>query len=386
MFLHTSRGRLTDKDLGRFPGQTLFDRIARAACHAGCLPRKELYEAWEVARRVRRLFRGGRIVDLGGGHGLLAGALLLLDDSSPNAIVVDPALPPSCEKLHGTLVAAWPRLAGRVAFVTGAARGIGRAIALALADAGADVAVADLHPAPFRGEPWYRLRERRSGPDEDTPTVRAVAALGRRSLEIAVDVADPDAVLAAAALCHDELGPVDILVNNAGIVNNIASLATMTPESWAHEVQVNLNGMFHTVRAFVPAMAERGWGRVVNISSVAAVQPGLGQPAYTASKAGVIGLTRAVAQEFGPGGVTANAILPGLIATPLVRSMPEHLRAAAIAQVPVHRLGEPADIAALAVFLASPAASFVTGVEIPCDGGLLHAPLGGLATAPPARG
>ena len=119
MFSHASRGRLTDKDLGRFPGQTLFDRVARAACQAGCLPRKELYEAWEVARRVRRLFRGGRVIDLGGGHGMLAGLLLLLDDSSPNAVVVDPALPPSCEKLHETLIAVWPRLAGRVAFVAG---------------------------------------------------------------------------------------------------------------------------------------------------------------------------------------------------------------------------------------------------------------------------
>lgn len=118
MFSPSSKARLTDRDLGRFPGTTLFDRAARAACHAGCLPRKELYEAWEVARRVRRLFRGGRIVDLGGGHGMLAHLLLLLDDSSPRALVVDAALPPSSAKLHEALAAAWPRLAGRVALVT----------------------------------------------------------------------------------------------------------------------------------------------------------------------------------------------------------------------------------------------------------------------------
>jgi hypothetical protein len=94
-YSHSSRGRLTDKDIGRFPGETLFDRIARAVCQAGCLPRKELYEAWEVARRVRRLFRGGRVVDLGGGHGLLAQVMLVLDDSSPAALVVDKALPAS---------------------------------------------------------------------------------------------------------------------------------------------------------------------------------------------------------------------------------------------------------------------------------------------------
>ena len=115
-----SRARLTDRDLDRFPGATLFDRIARAVCHAGCLPRKELYEAWEMGRRVRRLFRGGRVVDLGAGHGLLAQVLLLLDDTSPSAVVVDRALPPSRVTLHDALVQAWPRLAGRVEFVPGA--------------------------------------------------------------------------------------------------------------------------------------------------------------------------------------------------------------------------------------------------------------------------
>jgi len=117
MFSPSSRARLTDRDLDRFPGNTLFHRLARATCHAGCLPRKELYEAWEMARRVRRLFRGGRVVDLGGGHGLLAQAMLLLDDSSPSALVVDKTLPPSSTKLHAALVQAWPRLTGRVEFV-----------------------------------------------------------------------------------------------------------------------------------------------------------------------------------------------------------------------------------------------------------------------------
>jgi hypothetical protein len=117
MFDPSSRGRLTDKDLGRFPSDRLFDRIGRAVSTAGCLPRKELYEAWEVARRVRRLLRGGRVVDLGGGHGLLAQILLLLDDSSPEAVVIDKALPPSSAKVHAAIVKAWPRLAGRVTFL-----------------------------------------------------------------------------------------------------------------------------------------------------------------------------------------------------------------------------------------------------------------------------
>ena len=118
-FSHASRGRLTAYDLDRFPTGSLFDCIARAVCSAGCLPRKELYEAWEVARRTRRVFRGGRVIDLGAGHGLLAHIMLLLDDSSPVALAVDAALPKSASIIHEALVAAWPRLAGRVSFVTG---------------------------------------------------------------------------------------------------------------------------------------------------------------------------------------------------------------------------------------------------------------------------
>ena len=116
-FSASSRGRLTDRDLGRFPDDTLFDRLARAVCHAGCLPRKELYEAWETARRVRRLFRGGRVVDMCGGHGLLAHIMLLLDDSSPRAVVIDKTVPPSSKKISGPLVGEWPRLAGRITFL-----------------------------------------------------------------------------------------------------------------------------------------------------------------------------------------------------------------------------------------------------------------------------
>lgn len=123
MFSPASRARLTHHDVERFPDDTLFDRLARTVCQAGCLPRKELYEAWEMARRVRRLFRGGRVVDLGGGHGLLAQVMLLLDDSSPEAVVVDKTLPPSSAKLHEVLAAAWPRLSGRIAFVAGTIEG-----------------------------------------------------------------------------------------------------------------------------------------------------------------------------------------------------------------------------------------------------------------------
>ena len=123
-FSPSSKGRLTERDAARFPDDTLFHRVARAVCHAGCLPRKELYEAWEVARKVRRLFRGGRVIDLGAGHGLLAQIMLLLDDTSPSALVVDKTLPPSSARVHEVLVEAWPRLSSRVTFVVSELDGV----------------------------------------------------------------------------------------------------------------------------------------------------------------------------------------------------------------------------------------------------------------------
>ena len=117
MFSTSSKARLTHREAARFPSNTLFDRLGRAVCQAGCLPRKELYEAWEVARRARRRFRGGRVIDFAGGHGLLAHVMLLLDDSSPEGLVVDTTIPLSHRKLHDALVAAWPRLAGRVRYL-----------------------------------------------------------------------------------------------------------------------------------------------------------------------------------------------------------------------------------------------------------------------------
>jgi hypothetical protein len=124
-FSPSSKTRLTRHDLGRFAGATMFDRLGRAVCEAGCLPRKELYEAWEVARRTRRRFRGGRVVDLAGGHGLLAHVMLLLDDTSEAALVVDESPPPSAARLHEALVAEWPRLADRVTFAAARVESIG---------------------------------------------------------------------------------------------------------------------------------------------------------------------------------------------------------------------------------------------------------------------
>lgn len=270
-------------------------------------------------------------------------------------------------------------LADKVAFVTGSARGIGRGIALALAGAGAKIAIADLHPAPFQGERYYRLRERWSGDDEAESTETRVRALGVDALTLTVDVADRASVEAAVGQCNTELGAPDILVNAAGIVNNIATIEQMPLERWEHELAVNLTGAFNCIQTIVPPMSTAGWGRVINIASIAAERPGLGQPGYSASKAGLVGLTRSVAQEFGPAGITCNAILPGLIATPLVKSMPAHLRDSIVASTPVARVGTPEDIGALAAFLCSPDASFVSAAAIPCDGGYSNAPVRGLS-------
>jgi len=262
-------------------------------------------------------------------------------------------------------------LQGKVALVTGAARGIGRAIALALAEAGADVAIADIHLAKYQGEQYYRLKERWSTDEEDTSTWDVVQQLGRRSIGVECDVSNPQQVKQGFRQVEAELGNIDILVNNAGVVNNLAPLANMALEAWNRELSVNLTGAFQCIQEVIPGITARGWGRIVNISSVAALMGAAAQVAYAASKAGLLGLTKTVAREYGAQGVTCNAVLPGLIATPLVLSMPEDLRATTIRGVPAARLGQPTEVAALVAFLASPVAGYINGVEIPIDGGLL---------------
>jgi NAD(P)-dependent dehydrogenase (short-subunit alcohol dehydrogenase family) len=145
----------------------------------------------------------------------------------------------------------------------------------------------------------------------------------------------------------------------------------MTPQAWSHELGVNLTGAFHCIQAVAPSCAARGFGRIVNIASVAALRPPAGQPAYAVSKAGLVALTATSAITYGPFGITANAVLPGMIATPLVLSMPAELREAFVTRVPAGRLGRPEEIGALVAFLASDAAAYINGASIPCDGGWL---------------
>lgn len=241
-------------------------------------------------------------------------------------------------------------LTNRIALVSGAARGIGRAIALRLARDGADVGLIDLSPA---------IEE----------TAQLVRALGRRAAVAQADIADAAQVRTAVARIAQELGHIDLLVNNAGIVNNIATVEKMTDDAWEKEIGVNLTGAFNLVRATVGAMAESGYGRIVNISSVAARGGLARQVGYSATKAGLLGLTHTVALEYARKGVTCNAVLPGMVETENVKAMPAEIREAAMAGTPVRRFGEPEEIAALVAFLCGPEAGYITGAEIDISGG-----------------
>lgn len=238
----------------------------------------------------------------------------------------------------------------RIALVSGAARGIGRAIALRLARDGCDVGLVDINPA---------MEE----------TAELVRAAGRKALAVRADISKSADARAAAKQIADALGAIDLLVNNAGIVDNIAGVEKMTDEAWEKEIGVNLTGAFNLVRAVVGPMAARGFGRIVNISSVAA-RGGLSrQVGYSATKAGLLGLTHTVALEYARKGVTCNAVLPGMVETENVKAMPQEIRDEAIARTPVRRFGAPEEIAALVAFLCGDEAGYITGAEIDISGG-----------------
>jgi 2-hydroxycyclohexanecarboxyl-CoA dehydrogenase len=244
-------------------------------------------------------------------------------------------------------------LIGKVAAVTGGASGIGRGICLQLARDGADIAVIDLNCAGAQ------------------QTAQGVEQAGRRAVAVEADVSSADAVAAAFAAVRRQLGRVQILVNDAGICEYTGFLQ-MGETLWDRMIAVHVKGAFHCARTVIPDMQAAGWGRIVNISSVAGINGGgPGLVHYATAKAAIIGFTKSLAREVGPAGITVNAIAPGLIDTPMIRAakVPEAIIQHLAHESPVRRVGVPDDIAAACAYLVSPEASFLTGQVISPNGG-----------------
>jgi len=240
----------------------------------------------------------------------------------------------------------------RTALVTGASRGIGRAIAQALGAGGHRVACG------------YSSDE--AGAKE---TRAAVEQAGGEALPVRADVRDAAAVDAAFTEVEKAWGPVEVLVNNAGATAD-GLVARMTDEQWAMVLSTNLTGAFHTIRRATPKMMRARWGRIVNVSSVSGHTGTPGQANYAAAKAGLLGLSRAVARELAPRGITCNVVAPGPIVTAMTDQMPADWRGAIEATVPLGRFGHPEEVAAVVRFLCSEPAGYVTGALVPVDGGL----------------
>jgi 3-oxoacyl-[acyl-carrier protein] reductase len=240
-------------------------------------------------------------------------------------------------------------LSGRVALVTGSTRGIGRRIAETLAECGARVAVVGRDAA------------------------KAAEVAGQISPDargFACDVADVASVTALIAAVEEAFGSVDILVNNAGLTRDNIMLR-LKDEDWDTVINANLRGAFAATRAATRGMMKRRWGRIINISSVVGLVGNKGQSNYAASKAGLIGLTKAVAKEFASRNILANAIAPGFIQTDMTDAMTPEARAALVGTIPLERLGDPRDVASMVAFLASEHASYITGQVLVVDGGMV---------------
>ena len=243
-------------------------------------------------------------------------------------------------------------LEGKVALVTGAGRGIGREIALALAAAGADVAVNDFA-------------------DEDAclMVVAEIEKTGRRAVCVMGDVGDEDSVALMIDRVEKELGPLGIVVNNAGITRD-GLIAMMSPEDFDAVLRTHLRGTFLVSKAAARKMLRRRDGVIVNISSVVGRRGNAGQVNYAAAKAGIIGLTKSLARELGARNIRVNAVAPGYIDTPMTQALPDEAKKAIVENTPLRTIGAAADVADAVVFLASPQARYVTGVVLPVDGGL----------------
>ncbi len=243
-------------------------------------------------------------------------------------------------------------LANKVAVVTGAGRGIGRAVALAYARMGADVACV-------------------SRTEENSAKAAAeVEALGRRAWAVAVDVSDTAAVNAAAGKILDDAGRVDILVNNAGVTRDNL-LMRMSEEEWDTVIDTNLKGAFNFTKALTRPFIKQRSGRIINIASVIGLIGNAGQSNYAASKAALIGFTKSIAKELATRGITVNAIAPGFIETDMTAALNEKMREGILGNVPLGRFGSPDDIAHAAVFLAMEPSGYITGQVLTVDGGMV---------------
>jgi len=266
-------------------------------------------------------------------------------------------------------------LSGRVAFVTGGSRGLGRADALTLARAGADIVVADLLVESQLSEETDRYGAlatvaRQQGLVHTEETVAEIEAMGRRALAVRCDVTNRDEVDAAVARTVQELGSVDILVNNAGTLDHAAQFDKQSPELWERDLKVNLTGAFNCAQAVWPHLKERGWGRIVNMASVAGTLGGFGQASYSTTKAGLLGLTRTLAMEGGRHGITCNAIVPGVIGTEAFSFGNAAMNERIVNRTVLKRPGEPQEIANAIAFLCSDLASYITGIELNVAGGV----------------
>lgn len=244
-------------------------------------------------------------------------------------------------------------LKGKLAVVTGASRkrGNGRAIALTLAEEGADVACADVEM-------------------EGTESIAAeIKAMGRKAVAVKVDQTDPSQVKAAVATINSKIGPVDILVNNAG-VNSVGLLHKEQKPPWETTIAIDLSGPYYWIKEVLGSMLERKWGRIINISSVAGELGGFGQCAYSAAKGGIISLAKTTALEGARAGVTANAVTLGTIATDMFDSIRPDMQERLANRSALRRVGEPQDVANIVAFLASDRAKFITGANIIVDGGV----------------
>lgn len=244
-------------------------------------------------------------------------------------------------------------LDGKVAIVTGSSRGIGKAIALALAGAGADVLV------NYAG---------RAGAAEEVAS--AIRDMGRRAVTCQADVSDYTQAAALVQTAIDNFGRLDILVNNAGITRDNL-IMRLKDKDWDDVLGINLKGAFNCIKASSRPMLKAKGGRIINITSVVGVAGNAGQANYAASKAGLIGLTKSVAKELGSRNITCNAVAPGFIVTEMTDALSEDVKQKMFAEVPLGRFGKPEEVASLVVFLSSDAAGYITGQTVMVDGGMI---------------